>query len=302
MTWTREHTADLLATFTLPGAAYKGLRLFLGRRTQAGNEPGLRDPDAAEAFLAALGPLFDHWLRATIRGGEHIPAQGPALIIGNHSGGLLPFEVPVVFREVLRRFGKSREIYGLAHNFAFDDPTISKYVVRVGLMRAGHGPARKAFKRGALVLVYPGSDYDSFRPWSQRNRVFLAGRTGFIRLVLEERVPLILVATVGAQEAFVVLTRGERLARWLQLKRRVRSNVFPIGLSIPWGLNSSLLPYIPLPTRITSLVLPPITFPEYGSRAATNPEYVLQCYGQVERALQNAVDGLAAGRGLPVIG
>jgi 1-acyl-sn-glycerol-3-phosphate acyltransferase len=302
MTLTREQILDLLATFTLPGAAYKGLRLFLGRRSDAGNEPGLRDPDSAEAFLHALGPLFDHWFRATIRGGEHIPATGPALIIGNHSGGILPFEVPLVFREVMRRHGKEREIYGLAHNFAFDDPTVAKYVLRIGLMRAGHGPARKAFKRGALALVYPGSDYDSFRPWTERNKVCLAGRTGFIRLVLEERVPLVLVATVGAQEAFVVLTRGERLANLLNLKQRVRSNVFPLGFSLPWGFNSSILPYIPLPTRITSVVLPPVTFPRYGHQAATDPQYVLQCYGQVERALQSALDGLAAGRGLPIIG
>lgn len=293
---------DIARLFLPASHLYKLARLALGRHSDAGHDPDERDPDFVEQTLALLEPVLGGWFRAEARGGEHIPAAGAGLIVANHSGGMQTFETFLLFREVLRRHGKHRELYGLGHDLLFDDPTFRKYAGRFGGLRTGHDVAKRAFARGALALVYPGSDFDSFRPWGERNKVVLANRTGFIRLVLETGVPIIPAVTVGAQEAFVVLTRGEALARLFRLKRLVRSNVAPIALALPWGLMPGNLPYVPLPTKMVTRFGPPLRFDHLGPEAARDPAIVRRCYEEVERVMQRMLDELAAERRFPVIG
>lgn len=293
---------DLLLLLAPPTLAYKMARLALGRRSDAGNDPSERDPDFVEYLLDAVEPALRHYFRAEVHGGEHIPGSGPALVVGNHSGGMQTAETFVLFREVMRRHGKHRALYGLGHNLVFDDPTLRKYAGRFGGLRAGHESARRAFERDALVLVYPGSDLDSFRPWSERHRVVFGERTGFIRLALENRVPIVPVVTVGAQEAFYVLTRGEGIARLFGLKKLLRTEVFPLALSLPWGLAPAVLPYIPLPTKMVTRFGSPIHFADLGPEAARDPEVVARCRAQVHGVMQAMLDGLAAERRWPVLG
>src|SRR5204862_3672287 len=84
---------------------------------------------------------------------------------------------------------------------------------RWGTVAASHDNARRAFDKGAPVLVYPGGDYETFRPTWHADRIEFGGRKGFIRLALERGVPIVPVVAVGGQETALFLTRGERLAR-----------------------------------------------------------------------------------------
>jgi len=178
---------------------------------------------------------------------------------------------------------------------------LRKYAGKLGTLRASHDEAQKAFERGHLVIVFPGSDYDAFRPFSERNRIVLAGRTGFVKLALRAKVPIIPVVTAGAQEQFFVLTRGEGLASLLGLKRRLRSNVLPIALSFPWGLAPALLPHIPLPVQVSTAFLPAMTWPDLGKDAAEDPAAVERCYREVEAVMQARLDALTLGR-IPFVG
>src|SRR5438874_1085897 len=77
--------------------------------------------------------------------------------------------------------------------------------------------AKTALGRGACVLVYPGGDVETHRPWTARNEVRFDGRKGFLRLAQEAGVPIVPVVAVGGQETFIPLTDGRRLARTLRL-------------------------------------------------------------------------------------
>ena len=98
-----------------------------------------------------------------------------------------------------------------------------------------------------------------------------------------------------------MLTRGEGLARALDLPRRARLYVFPIVFSFPWGVTSALLPYIPLPTQITTAFCPPLRWPALGPEAADDPAVVERCYREVETVMQARLDELAEGR-IPILG
>jgi hypothetical protein len=112
-------------------------------------------------------------------------------------------------------------------------------------------------------------------------------------------VPIVPVVTIGGQETALFLTRGERLARALQLDRLFRLKTLPILLAPPWGISiGDFLPRIPLPAKVTIEVLPPIDL-----RRTFGPEPdVDEVYEHVVGVMQDALDALAAERRLPVIG
>ena len=255
-----------------------------------------RDPE----FVYLVGQIYQflarHYFRLRTLGVENIPPTGPVLFVGNHSGGFLPSEGFFTEMAVWERFGPDRPVYALAHDFLFEDPTLRRYAGRLGLLRAGHESAHHAFAAGGCVLVYPGSDLETFRPFRDRNKIVLGGRKGFIALALRERVPIVPVVTAGNHEQMIVLMRGDRLARFLHAHRWARTEVLPLVLALPWGLTSGFIPYLPLPAQTTLAFLPPITWPELGPEDATDPAVLERCYHDVETAMQTTLDRLTHDR------
>jgi 1-acyl-sn-glycerol-3-phosphate acyltransferase len=195
-------------------------------------------------------------------------------------------------------FGVERAFYQLAHNLVLSMPGLGQ-LRKFGTVAASHDNARKALDAGAVLLVYPGGDYEVHRPSWHRNRVDFGGRTGFIRLALERNIPIVPVVSIGGQETALFLSRGERLARLLALDRMFRLKVLPISLAVPWGLNlGDMLGHIPLPAKITIETLAPIDLQaEFGP----DPD-VDEVYDHLIRVMQDTLDALAAERRLPVLG
>jgi 1-acyl-sn-glycerol-3-phosphate acyltransferase len=129
--------------------------------------------------------------------------------------------------------------------------------------------------------------------------VDFGGRKGFIRLALEQDVPIVPVVAAGGQETALFLSRGESLATMLGLDRLFRLKVLPVSLALPWGLNiGDMLGHIPLPAKITVEALPPIHL-----REEFGPDPDLdEIYDHIMRLMQDTLEALAAERRLPVIG
>jgi 1-acyl-sn-glycerol-3-phosphate acyltransferase len=240
--------------------------------------------------------LGEHYFRLRILGVEHVPARGAALLVGNHSGGFLPSEGFFTEIAIHDHLDQDRRVYALAHDFLFDDPVLARYAARLGILRAGHDSAHRAFAAGHLVLVYPGSDLETFRSFWDRNKIVLGGRKGFVKLALRERVPIIPVVTAGNHEQLIVLSRGDRLARALHAHRWARTEVLPVALALPWGLTSGFVPYLPLPAQTTLSFLPAMQWPELGAADAEDPGVLERCYLEVEHAMQAELDRLTRGR------
>lgn len=273
------------------------LRRALGHAGEtAADDIGARDPELLLLVRDLYKWLGTHYFRLRVEGIENVPARGPLLLVGNHSGGFLPSEGFFTEIALYDHFGGERPVYALAHDFLFEDPILRRYAGRLGLLRAGHESARHAFAAGACVLVYPGSDLDTFRSFRDRNTVVLGGRKGFLKLALRERVPIVPVVTAGNHEQLIVLSRGDRLARLLRAHRWARTEVLPIAFSLPWGITSGFVPYLPLPAQTTQAFLPPMTWPELGPDAADRPDVLERCYREVEAAMQATLTRLTRGR------
>ncbi len=257
-----------------------------------------RDPDYIRETLPRLWLASSLWYRGEVRGLGNVPESGPVLLVGNHSGGNLTPDTLVFTLAFSTYFGVERTFHQLAHNLVLSYPGLS-FLRRYGTVAASHENARRALRAGAAVLVYPGGDYEVHRPSWQGNRIDFGGRKGFIRLAIEEDVPLVPVIGIGGQETALFLARGEHLARALGLDRLFRLKVLPISLALPWGINvGDMLGHVPLPAKITVEALPPILLrEEFGPEPDVD-----EVYEHVVRLMQETLDALAAERRFPVLG
>ncbi len=258
-----------------------------------------RDPEFIDATVEVYDALLKPYFRPKVTGLENIPAEGPVLLVGNHSGGTLIADTLVFGAAFYSHCGADRRFHQLAHDVAVALPGIGTAIRRYGALSASHDNARRAIARGAPVLVYPGGDYESFRPSWHSEAVEFGGRSGFVKLALSQDVPIVPVVSIGGQETALFLGRGERVAKLLMLDRLFRLKVLPLSIAVPWGLNvGDMLGHFPLPAKITVEVLPPINLKEeFGE----DPD-LDEVYDHVLRVMQETLDALAAERRLPVLG
>ena len=254
------------------------------------------DPEYIRATLPLMRATFGAYFRGEVRGLENIP-DGPSLLVGNHSGGLMIADTFVFANEFYEFYGPDRRFHQLAHDMAARNPSLG-LIRRYGTIAASHENAKKAFKLGAPVLVYPGGDFETFRPSWHGDKIEFGGRKGFIKLALEHGVPIVPIVAMGGQETALFLTRGQRAAKALQLDKLTRIKVLPVSIGPPFGVNLLDLPLrFPLPSKITVEVLEPIDLSEFGS----SPDHD-EIYDEVTAEMQFALDDLADERSLPLVG
>ncbi len=254
-----------------------------------------RDPATLARAADWVRRVLKPWHRAEVRGLERIP-EGAALYVGNHSGGPYSGDTFIFCAEALAAHGLSAVPYALAHEVFLRAPGLRQLLSPLGAVRASHDNALRVFRGGGKVLVYPGGELDSLRPFRQRDRVVFGERRGYIRLALRAGVPIVPVVAAGAHATLVVLDDMRWLARALGTDRWLRLKALPIALSVPWGLTIGYVPpYLPLPSRMLIEVLEPIRFDE-SAEAADDESVVVACDARVRELMQATLTRLASER------
>ena len=258
-----------------------------------------RDPGYIERTLPALRLSSRLYFRADVRGLEHIPPEGPVLLVGNHSGGTWIADTFIFSQYFYDRFGAGRRYHQLAHDLVFKVPGLRALVERYGTVPASPQNMARALERNAALLVYPGGDHETFRPSWESDRLDFAGRTGFVELALEHGVPIVPVVAIGGQETALFLGQGQRLARALHLDRRLRLKVLPAALGPPFGVTLLDLPArLPLPAKISIRVGRPIDLRDrIGPDGDAGEGYKL-----VTSTMQRTLTQLSNQRSLPILG
>jgi 1-acyl-sn-glycerol-3-phosphate acyltransferase len=278
--------------------------------------PHLRVDDADPALIrrvtAIVAPICDYYFRNEVRGLDRVP-DGPALLVGNHDGGNLPVDGICFAAAWHRYFDFQRPLRVLMHEIPFRlTRQLREFLLGIGCVSAAPSSFETVVRRGEVQLVYPGAAREAFRTYRDRRLIDLGGRTGFVARALRHRLPIVPVASVGAHETMFILRSGRRLARWMGIDKHFRADVWPLIAGIPLGLwLGPVFPHLPLPSKITLEVLPPIALAEelserLGRRVtpddALAPEVVRSGFELVREVLQAAVLRLYAARRFPVIG
>ena len=309
------------------GGTAERVRKPLGGKSVSSKSPAGRKPAVAKSSQAALtadsaareglsGPdpklmkrqgglwntLMNRYFRLEIDGWDRLPDE-PCLLVGVHSGGPLTMDAWTVIMAWWRQFGETRALHGTAHDVLMNAPVLGQYFRRLGTISPSRDNIQAAFDRGDDVILWPGGELDCYRSWLDRDKAVLGGRKGFIRMAMRAGVPIVPVATVGGHDTLFVLSEGRGLAKLLNLKERMRSDVAPVTFSWPFGLALHLTPFqhVPLPAKIRTQILDPVYLDADPARL-DDQDYVEAMYDDIEARIQVAMDELAERRKFPVFG
>jgi 1-acyl-sn-glycerol-3-phosphate acyltransferase len=254
------------------------------------------DPGFTRQITNLVGPLIRRYFRAEVRGVSSMPSAGGALVVSNHSGGMMTPDVLVFAPEFYKQFGFGRPLYTLAHYGVFIGP-LGDLLRRAGVIEASRENAGNALRSDAVVLVFPGGDYDSYRPTRTANTVDFGGRTGYVRAAIDAGVPIVPMVSIGAQETQIFLARGDSIARRIGLTK-ARMEILPVSIGFPFGLSVIFPPNLPLPSKIVAQVLEPIDVAaQFGDDADID-----EVDHHVRSVMQTALDELARRRRFPILG
>lgn len=254
-------------------------------------------------FLSQVVPLMEVYGRyfdSEVRGVERFPEAGPALLVGNHSGPNCDPDTPALMAAWYRKNGVESPLAVLSFDVIFGVPGAGNFFRRLAQVPANHRNAEAALDRGAAVLVYPGGLEDIARPWTERNRVELAGHKGFIKLALRKGVPVIPIVSHGGHESSIVLTRGRFIAKALGL-HKFRTYAMPVIWTIPWGLVVGPIPSWPIPTKVTLQVCEPMDWSHLGPKDAEDSNVIDRCYREINARMQDTLDDLAKEHPYPIL-
>ncbi len=251
------------------------------------------DGGRLEKVRVLLQAVLRVYHRVEASGQQHLPDSG-ALIVGNHSGGIIAMDAPIIALSYWERFGIERPLRVLAHDVLMVGP-IGSVMKSVGFLSANRENALAALRDGGATIVFPGGDYDVYRPTSERNTIDFDGRTGYVRTAIEAGVVIVPVVSIGGQETQLVLTRGESLAKVMPWTKALRTKHVPVAVGFPWGVSLGIPPHLPLPSKIVTRFLEPIDPAAHGNHVTTIDELV-------RGRMQAALDEMAAQRRFPVLG
>ncbi|HEY2773053.1 MAG TPA: lysophospholipid acyltransferase family protein [Candidatus Binatia bacterium] len=213
------------------------------------------DRELRERLRPALRFLFERWWRVTLRGIERVPRDGPAILVGNHSGAL-PLDA-VMLAYALDREEEAasprRVARVLYDRFIEGIPPLADFYRRAGGVPARYQVADALLRRGELVVIFPEGVGGVAKLFDDRYRLQRFS-TSAARLAVKHRAPVIPFSIVGAEEAYPLLGRSQEGNAPLGAPYVPVTPFFP--LLGPLGI-------LPLPTKWTI---------SFGSRIALHRE------------------------------
>lgn len=195
---------------------------------------------------ASLSLVIDYF-HATLEHAERIPRNGGALIVGNHA--LFAVDTAVLGALIVRDIGRNPRF--LADRMLWKIPGFQKLIEAIGALPGEPQAAEELLKQGELVVVYPGGVDDSLKLVGERYQLKWKARSGFAKVALAARVPIIPVVGLGIDDMYAVVAREHFLGRRLFGSARY-------DLPIALGAFGTILPrratqkYIALPPVDTS--------------------------------------------------
>ncbi len=235
---------------------------------------------ALRSALPFLYALYRLYFRVRSKGHEHIPADGPAVMVSNR-GALLPFDGAMTAVDVFLHTDPPRLARSIVDLWAGKLPFVNVFFARVGQVIGTPENFTALLDEGELVLEFPEGIDGIRKPVNQRYQL-QHFHVGFIEHALRARAPIVPVAVVGSDDQAPILYDVKPLARLLRLP------VAPITPTFPWFGPVGLLPY-PVSYRIT-YGEPLLLHERFGPDAAEDAPLVRELASEVRRTVQRLVD------------
>jgi len=203
-------------------AIYKRLTSFVDIADEFGMDP---------VIVSMLRPIFkflyEDWWRVETIGIKNIPANGPAIIVSNHSG-MLPYDAVMINMAVYDKHPKSRNIRFLVADFVDNFPFLSHFISRAGGVKASPENAERLLKKGELVCAFPEGVSGIGKLYSERYKLKNFGHGGVVTLAIKSGVPVIPCAVIGAEDIHPILWKFEEIGKKMGLPFLPVTPTFPL--------------------------------------------------------------------------
>jgi 1-acyl-sn-glycerol-3-phosphate acyltransferase len=246
------------------------------------------DPEFNRAVLmpAARG-LYRRWFRVRMRGLEHVPRSGSALVVANHSG-VIPIDAVMLQVGLLDEHPAERHLRLLGADLVYSVPGLASLARRSGHVQACPAEAERLLRAGELVGVFPEGFKGIGKKFDQRYQLQRFGRGGFAHTALRTGTPMIPCAIVGAEEIYPML------AEWPALAERLRLPYFPVTPLFPW---LGPLGAIPLPSNWIIEFCDPVPTDEFAPHQWEDQDVISELADKVKYTIAAKIGELLAERG-----
>ena len=212
-------------------------RLELGFNTLGIDPYGISKKHLRVAFTA-LAFMYRRYFRVKAFGIENVPQRTRAMLVGNHSGGVA-IDGMIVLASMLLEMEPPRLGQGMAEKFLNSVPISSLWTSRMGQFTGLPEHAVRLLEDDRLLIVFPEGARGTAKLYKERYSLVDFG-TGFMRLALKTKSPIIPFGFLGGGAAIPTIT-----------------NAYALGKLVG-------VPYIPVTPYLVSLPLPVALEVHYG--------------------------------------
>lgn len=185
--------------------------------------------------------------RHEVVGMEHLPKEGAALVVVNHS--LATYDIVLLMTAIYSDFGRLPR--PLIDRLFFKVPFVGQLATIFGAVQGSQNGATDLLKAGHIVTVAPGGMREALRPSSERYQIRWEKRHGFAKLAMKTQTPIILAACPKADDLYQVYP--SHLTAWFYRTFRV-----PVFIARGIGLTP-----LPRPVKLVHFLSEPLVPPPW---------------------------------------
>jgi 1-acyl-sn-glycerol-3-phosphate acyltransferase len=228
----------------------------------------------------ALRFFYKHYFSVEAHGVGNIPARGRAMLVGNHSGGVA-IDGAMVIASAFLEMNPPRLAQGMVEKFINTFPFASLWTNKTGQFTGLPEHAIRLLDEDRLLMVFPEGARGTAKLWKERYSLVDFG-TGFMRLALKTRTPIIPFGFLGGGDAIPTISNARTLGKLL---------------GVPYIPVTPYLLALPLPVKLEVFYGAPLVFQGTGSE---EDEVIFGYVDEVKRSIANLIErGRRARRGDP---
>jgi 1-acyl-sn-glycerol-3-phosphate acyltransferase len=229
--------------------------------------------------MRMLRPLYRSYFSVKSFGTHHVPARGRAMLVGNHSGGIA-IDGAMVIASMFFEMDPPRLAQGMVEKFINQFPFASQWASRTGQFTGLPEHCIRLLEDDRLLMVFPEGAKGTAKLYKDRHSLVGFG-TGFLRLALQTKTPIIPFGFIGGGEALPTISNAYALGKIFGV---------PYVPITPYGLA------IPLPVRMRIHYGAPMVFEGTGTE---EDGVVVAWVDEVKAKIASLIqEGLAEKKGL----
>lgn len=198
-------------------------------------------------FISVFAWIYRYYFKVDVFGLDHVPSQGRGILVGNHSGGVA-IDAMMVMGSMLLDAEPPRLPHGMIDKFIHEFPLASQIMSRAGQFTGNPDQAKRLLNAERIILAFPEGARGTAKLAKDADSLVGFG-TGFMRLALETKSPIVPFGFVGGGDALPTIANLKRLGRLF---------------GVPYIPVTKWIFLVPKPTRFQLLYGKPMYFEGSG--------------------------------------